>query len=46
MAQEEKSVLVCAELFSGKYNEKRDLLLKMLQECGYKVPAPFATGGD
>ena len=42
MASEEKNIMVCQELFSGKYNEKRDILIKTLQLCGYSVPSAFA----
>ena len=46
LAAEEKHVLVCADLFSGKFNEKRDLLIKILKECGYKVPSILAKGAE
>ncbi|MFH0888698.1 MAG: (Fe-S)-binding protein [Planctomycetota bacterium] len=42
LISEEKNIMVCADLFSGKYNEKRDELIKLLKSCGYSVPEPFA----
>ncbi|OGS19969.1 MAG: hypothetical protein A2252_01605 [Elusimicrobia bacterium RIFOXYA2_FULL_39_19] len=41
LAQEQAGIMQCAELFSGDYNEKRDVLLNTLKSCGYKVPAVF-----
>ncbi|HAM38084.1 MAG: hypothetical protein A2474_07590 [Elusimicrobia bacterium RIFOXYC2_FULL_34_12] len=43
LAAEEKHVLVCADLFSGKFNAKKDLLLDLLKQCGYKIPSIFAN---
>lgn len=45
LAAEEKSVLVCADLFSGKFNDKKDELLRILKLCGYIVPSVF-LGND
>lgn len=42
LTNEKKNVMACADLFSGKYNEKRDELIKLLKSCGYSVPEPFA----
>lgn len=41
IAQEQASLMLCSELFSGNYNEKRDELLRVLKSCGYKVPSVF-----
>lgn len=38
VAKEEKNIILCSELFSGKYNEKRDLLIQLLKSAGYSVP--------
>lgn len=46
LAAEEKSIMVCADLLSGKFNEKRNLLIKILKECGYKIPSIFAEGDE
>ena len=46
IATEEKHIMACADLFSGKFNRKRNLLLKMLKECGYKIPSIFAKGDE
>ena len=42
LISEEKSIMVCADLFSGKYNDKRDTLIQLLKSCGYSVPEPFS----
>lgn len=42
LISEEKSVMACADLFSGKYNEKRNSLIQLLRNCGYSVPEPFS----
>ena len=42
IAAEEKNIMVCADLFSGKYQDKRDELIKMLKLCGYSVPDVFS----
>jgi ArsR family metal-binding transcriptional regulator len=38
VAKEEKNIILCSELFSGNYNEKRDLLLQLLKSAGYSIP--------
>lgn len=42
LANDEKNIMVCTDLFSGKYNEKRNELIRLLKSCGYSVPAPFS----
>ena len=46
LAAEEKHIMACADLFSGKFNEKKDLLLNLLKQCGYKIPSIFVKGDD
>lgn len=41
LSAEEISVLKCAELFSGKFIEKRTELLRLLKASGYDVPGVF-----
>ncbi|MFA5795209.1 MAG: (Fe-S)-binding protein [Candidatus Brocadiia bacterium] len=41
-AAEEIGIMNCPELFSGRYDDKRNLLVKLLKSCGYSVPAPFS----
>jgi ArsR family metal-binding transcriptional regulator len=41
LIQEEKSIMNCVDLFSGKFNGKRDMLVQLLKSCGYSVPEPF-----
>jgi len=43
IASEDKNVMSCSDLFSGRFNDKRDILLKTLQLCGYSVPAAFSV---
>lgn len=38
VAKEEKNIILCSELLSGNYNEKRDLLIQLLKSAGYSVP--------
>jgi ArsR family metal-binding transcriptional regulator len=42
LASEEKNIIMCVDLFSGKFNVKRDELLRVLKSCGYSVPSIFA----
>lgn len=42
LSEEQKNVVACAELFSGKFDDKKSELLRILKECGYSVPAVFA----
>ena len=46
VASEEINILACSDLFSGKFNEKKDLLLNLLKQCGYKIPTMFLNKGD
>jgi ArsR family metal-binding transcriptional regulator len=41
LAAEDKDIIVCTEIFSGNYNDKRDILLNLLRSCGYSIPTPF-----
>jgi ArsR family metal-binding transcriptional regulator len=38
---EEKSVVLCKQIFEPQYEEKRKMLFKLLKDCGYKVPGVF-----
>jgi ArsR family metal-binding transcriptional regulator len=38
VADGEKSIIVCADLLSGKFDEKKNELVRILQSCGYSVP--------
>jgi len=42
LLSEEKSIMACDDLFSGKFQEKRNTLIPLLKSCGYSVPEPFA----
>lgn len=42
LAEEQKNVIVCADLFSGNFDDKKRELLRILKDCGYSVPAVFA----
>ena len=42
LAGETANLVTCADLFSGKYNEKRDELIRVLKACGYVVPSVFS----
>lgn len=46
LAAEEKNVLVCSDLFSGKFNDRKDELLRILKQCGYAAPSVFSGGKD
>lgn len=39
LASEEKSVILCSDLISGKYDDKKNLLFQLLKSCGYNVPS-------
>lgn len=38
---EEKSIMLCSELFLSDYSEKRKELFEVLKNCGYSVPKEF-----
>ncbi len=42
LVNDEKNIMVCTDLFSGKYTEKRNELIRLLKSCGYSVPGPFS----
>ncbi|MDD5687665.1 MAG: (Fe-S)-binding protein [Elusimicrobia bacterium] len=46
LAAEEKHIMTCADLFSGKFNEKRDILLNLMKQCGYKTLSIFLKEDD
>jgi ArsR family metal-binding transcriptional regulator len=41
LSEEEIGVLKCADLFSGKFTEKKNELLRLLEASGYDVPKAF-----
>jgi ArsR family metal-binding transcriptional regulator len=41
LADEQVSIMKCAEIFSSQYLEKRDELLRLLTVSGYTVPGVF-----
>jgi len=41
ISSEEKSIALCSDLFSGKYETKKGLVLELLKTCGYKIPSVF-----
>ncbi len=43
LSAEQVSILTCADLFLAQYQEKREDLLGLLQNCGYDVPESFAS---
>lgn len=43
---EERNVMQCPELFTGRYAGKRDALLKLLSSAGYMVPSAFLEGDE
>jgi len=38
----EKNIMVCADLFSGALADKRKMLISLLKTCGHSVPEPFS----
>jgi ArsR family metal-binding transcriptional regulator len=38
---EEKSIMLCKQIFEPQYEEKRRMLFKLLKDCGYKIPEVF-----
>ena len=42
LLNDEKNIMVCADLFSGKFADKRKMLINLLKSCGYSVPEPFS----
>ena len=38
----EKNIMVCADLFSSVFADKRKMLISLLKSCGYSVPEPFS----
>ena len=41
LVEEQKSILACAEIFSGRFNDRKKELIKTLVSAGYKVPSEF-----
>ncbi|MCM8788252.1 MAG: hypothetical protein NC907_00500 [Candidatus Omnitrophica bacterium] len=41
IAEEQKNILACAELFSGRFSDKKNELIRTLVSAGYKVPSEF-----
>lgn len=41
VGEEQSDVMRCAPLFTGEQQEKRRLLLGLLKNAGYGIPAPF-----
>jgi ArsR family metal-binding transcriptional regulator len=46
LSGEEISALKCAELFSGKFTDKRNELLSLLKASGYHVPGAFVSDNN
>lgn len=44
IAAEDKNIYSCADLFSGKFNDKKNLIIDLLKSCGYSVPSMFVKG--
>lgn len=42
LGEEQTEAMKCAPLFAGEHQEKRRLLLRLLKDAGYSVPAPFS----
>lgn len=42
LADERAGVMECSELFSGDWGEKRVILIRLLRDSGYSVPAAFS----
>jgi len=42
MADERAGVMDCSELFSGDWGAKREILIRLLKDSGYRVPSAFA----
>ncbi|MCX6349453.1 MAG: Fe-S cluster protein [Candidatus Aureabacteria bacterium] len=41
MADERAGVMDCSELFSGDWGKKREILVRLLKDSGYRVPSAF-----
>jgi len=42
LSKQETNIMKCSELFSGRYTEKRKILINILKTAGYNVPGAFA----
>jgi len=38
----EKNIMICADLFSSAFADKRKMLISLLKSCGYSVPDAFS----
>ena len=45
LGEAQSDAIKCAPLFTGEEQEKRRILLGLLKDAGYSVPAPFLEGG-
>ena len=43
LAAEQKNIAVCSDMFSGKYDDRKNEMFRMLKMCGYNVPSVFDT---
>ncbi|MDZ7261051.1 MAG: Fe-S cluster protein [candidate division KSB1 bacterium] len=46
LINEQANVMACDELFSGRFNDRRDELLRLLRATGYRVPDVFSGEGS